>query len=176
MPYLAIGIAVLAWGFGPLFVRAISASPLTIGCYRLWLAVPITLVVARLARTPLTWSVVKLSVVPGVLFGASILASFASFQKTSVANATLIAALQPVLVVLVAGRLFGERIGRRELLLGGASLVGIAMVVLGAAGGGGATLIGDVYAVVNLLAFTAYFLVIKRRRGAGVGAAAVLPA
>ena len=138
-PYLAIAAAVLAWGVGPLFVRAVDASGVTISFWRLWLAVPFTLLLARLAGAPLTWRIMKLSALPGALFGLSILFGFTSFQKTSLANATLIAALQPLLVLLVAGRLFGERVGRPEVLLAATSLAGIAMVVVGAGGTGGAT-------------------------------------
>jgi drug/metabolite transporter (DMT)-like permease len=174
IPYLAIAAAVLAWGVGPLFVRAIDAGGITISFWRLWLAVPFTLLLARLAGTPLTWRIMKLSALPGALFGLSILFGFTSFQKTSLANATLIAALQPLLVLLVAGRLFGERVGRPEVLLGATSLLGIAMVVLGAGGTGGASLAGDLLAVANLFVFTVYFLVIKHRRGAGLPAVALL--
>ena len=48
------------------------------------------------------------------------------------------------------------------------------MVVIGAGGTGGASLAGDLLAVANLFVFTAYFLVIKHRRGAGVPAVALL--
>jgi drug/metabolite transporter (DMT)-like permease len=174
LPYLAVCGAVLAWGLGPLIVRAITASAVTIAFYRLWLAVPVALVVARVAGSSLSWRVLKRTAPAGVLFGASILLGFVSFQQTSVANATLIPALQPVLVVLVAGRLFGERAGRRELLLGAASLVGISMVVVFAAGGGGASPVGDLFAVGNLLAFTTYFLVVKQLRSDNMPAGALL--
>src|SRR5713101_4807663 len=54
LPYVAVCAAVLCWGIGPLLVRAISASAITIAFYRLWIAAPATLLVAYLARTPLT--------------------------------------------------------------------------------------------------------------------------
>jgi drug/metabolite transporter (DMT)-like permease len=155
-------------------VRAVTAGPITISLYRLWMAVPVTLLVARLSGASITWRVLRQSLLPAVCFLVTILAGFASFQQTSIANATLIPALQPVLVLVVAGRLFGERVGRRDLALGGTSLAGIAMVVLAAAGSGGASLVGDLFAVVNLVAFTAYFLAIKHRRTAGVEATALL--
>ncbi len=147
---------------------------LTIAFYRLWLAVPITFLIALASGSRLTLRVLRVSALPGLLFSVSIMAGFVSYQKTSVANASLIPALQPLLVLLVAGRLFGERVGRRELWLGALSLVGITMVVLGAGHTGGASLVGDLFAVVNLVTFTAYFLVIKHRRSVGVPAAALL--
>jgi DME family drug/metabolite transporter len=174
LPYFAILLAVFAWGLGPLFVRAVPASPITISFWRLWIATPFTMAIAWFSGSPLTLRALRASILPGALFGLSILFAFASFQKTSLANATLIAALQPVLVLFVAGRLFGERVGRREIVLAATSLFGIALVVFGANGGGGSDLVGDLFAVANLIVFTAYFLVIKQRRSQGYGAAALL--
>jgi drug/metabolite transporter (DMT)-like permease len=156
-------------------VRAVTAGPITIAAYRLCIAVPLTWALARVSGSALTRRALKVSFVPAVFFMVTILAGFASFQKTSIANATLIPALQPVLVLLVAGRMFGERVGRRDLALGGASLVGIAMVVLAAGGTGGASFVGDLLAVVNLIGFTAYFLAVKQRRNdGGIEATALL--
>ena len=51
----------------------------------------------------------------GVCFALSFIFGFASFQETSIVNATLIPALQPVLILLLATRMFGERRSGVEL-------------------------------------------------------------
>ena len=51
------------------------------------------------------------------------------------ADATIIPALQPVLVLLVASRMFGERIRRRDLVLGGCGLAGVLTFIAVVAGG-----------------------------------------
>src|SRR5262249_60291807 len=99
---LAVGTAVFCGGIAPLLVRGISAPSGTIVLYRLWIAFPAMLVLAGLARTPLTRQVAWRAVPAGVMFALSVLTGFASFQQTSVANATLITALTPVIVLPIA--------------------------------------------------------------------------
>ena len=60
-----------------------------------------------------------------LLFALSLMTGWTSIRETSVANATIIPALQPVLVLLVASRLFAERIRARDLALGACGLVGV---------------------------------------------------
>jgi drug/metabolite transporter (DMT)-like permease len=158
----------------PLPIRHISASTPVIALYRLWLAVPLTMLVAAAAGSPLTLAITRRAVLGGVLFGTSIGFGFAAFRATSVANASLIPALQPVLVVLVASRLFGERLLARNLALGAVSVVGVATVVLGAGHSSGASTWGDLLAFGNLLGFTGYFLEMKRVRTDNVPATPLL--
>jgi drug/metabolite transporter (DMT)-like permease len=175
--YGAVAIAVFAWGCGPLAVRAVTASGLTVAFWRLWIAVPITwLVSSVVARQPVTRQVLRVSAPAGALFGAGLAVGFAAFKATSIANATLISSLQPLLVLVVAGPLFGERITRRKLGAAAVSLAGVTLVILGATATSGASLRGDLLAVVNLVGYTAYFLEVKRRRNAGVPSWAFLTA
>ncbi len=172
--YVAVCVAVFAWGLGPLFVRAIDASSVTIVFWRLWLATPIALVLARVVGRPLTWRILRRCLIGGAMFAASILFGFASFQQTSIANASLIGSMTPIPVLLVAGRMFGERVTTRSLVFGGVSIVGVAAVVIGAGADSGATLRGDLLALAGLFTFTAYFLEIKRQRMFGISVPALL--
>ncbi len=100
---------------------------------------------------------------------------FASFQQTSIVNATLIPALQPALILVVAARLFGERRARSDIVFAGVAFVGVVAVVAGASAEG-ASLHGDVFAVANLLVFTGYFLLAKHARNDNVHAWSFLAA
>jgi drug/metabolite transporter (DMT)-like permease len=53
---------------------------------------------------------IRRAAVAGVLFGASLLAAFGSFRTTSIANATLIGVMTPVIVLFLAPRLLGEQV------------------------------------------------------------------
>ena len=64
----------------------------------------------------------------------------------SIVNATLIPALQPVLILLLATRLFGERRTGVELAYAGLALAGVVVVVAGASSDG-STLEGNIFAV-----------------------------
>jgi drug/metabolite transporter (DMT)-like permease len=164
---LAVAVAVTAWGFGPLLVNGISASATTVVFWRMWVAQPVMIGMAYLTGGRMSWSLLRRSFITGVCFAATIMLGFTSFRETSIVNATLIPALQPALILLVAGRLFGERRTRTELGFAALALAGAVVVVLGASSDG-ASLYGDMLAVGNLVLFTVYFLLSKHHRNQDV--------
>jgi len=164
----AVAVTVMTWGVSNIVVKAIAADPLVSSFYRLWLAIPLLwslpLLLPRL-RSRLTRDWLVTSAVGGALFAVHQIFFFNSLKLTSVADVTLIGALQPALVLLVAGRLFGEPVDRRAGLWSAVAVAGTALVILGSMGAPHWTPLGDVLSVFNLLAFTAYFLASKRFRG-----------
>lgn len=94
---------------------------------------------------------------------------FSSLKLTTVANVTIIGALQPILVLFAAAPLFGERITSTRVFWSVVAFAGTLAVVLGAQHAAAWSPFGDTLAVANLFAFTAYFLASKRFR-ARVGA------
>lgn len=167
-------IAVFAWGFGPLMVREIHASAGTIVFWRLWIAMPVMLTAAYLTGGRVSIPLIKAVFVPGVIFGVSTLVGFTSYQTTSIANATLIGALQPVLMLFIGPMLFGERSSARQVLLAVIALGGISTVVLGANQSSGASLHGDALALINLGLFTTYFVRMKQVRNKGIHSIALI--
>ena len=167
-------VAVLAWGFGPLMVRGIDASAGTIVFWRLWMAMPVMLTAAYFTGGRVSLPLLKAVFVPGVIFGISTLVGFSSYHATSIANATLIGALQPVLMLFIAPLLFGERSSARQILLAVIALGGISTVVLGAKQSSGASLHGDVLALINLGLFTTYFVRMKQVRNQGIHSIALI--
>jgi drug/metabolite transporter (DMT)-like permease len=172
----ALGIAALAatvamWGMSGVAIKAVTAGGLVTALYRLWFAIPVLWLVmlwpGLKPRLDARW--LRASMVGGLLFGIHQILYFTSLKLTSVVNVSLIGALQPALVLLVAGRLFGERVTARAVGWSLVALTGTVLVVLGAAHESASALRGDVLAWVNLFAFTAYFLASKRFR-AHVGA------
>ena len=167
-------VAVFAWGFGPLMVRGIDASAGTIVFWRLWMAMPVMLTAAYLTGGRISIPLLKAVFVPGVLFGISTLVGFSSYHATSIANATLIGALQPVLMLFIGPLLFGERSSGRQILLAVIALGGISTVVLGASQSSGASLHGDALALINLGLFTVYFVRMKQVRNKGIHSIALI--
>lgn len=163
LPLLAAMVAVLAWGFGPLFVREIDASASAIVLWRILLALPIAIGVAYATGGAVTMALLRRAGMTGVCFAVSVISGFTSFQETSIANATLIPALQPALILLLASRMFGERRTRAEVLWAVVAFAGVTVVVLGT-DASSASRYGDLLAVVNLGVFTAYFLLAKQAR------------
>ncbi|MBI3782497.1 MAG: DMT family transporter [Deltaproteobacteria bacterium] len=168
----AVATTVLTWGCSNVVAKLISTSGIVVSFYRLWFAIPVLWLIPAFVpslRRRLTRDWVRASLVGGGLFSLHQLLFFSSLKRTSVANVSIIAALQPVLVLLVAGRMFGERVTLRAALWSVLALIGTVIVVLGSTHAAHWSLQGDVLAVANLFAFTAYFLASKQVR-ADVGA------
>ncbi|HEY3831749.1 MAG TPA: DMT family transporter [Acidimicrobiia bacterium] len=176
LPLVAASVAVLIWGVGPLFVKATGLPGITVATYRLWFAIPVMYVILRIGGGRLTWPIIKVAAPAGALFAVDIGLGFSSFNHTSIANATLIGALTPVLVLLFAGRMFGDHLRRIDFLWFALALAGTAIVVLAGSGGGSNSFFGDALAAGSLLAWTAYFLYVKRSRVDGVPAFAFMTA
>jgi drug/metabolite transporter (DMT)-like permease len=174
--YLAVALVVLLWGIGPLFVRAVDASALTIAAARNWLAVPVALLIAWLAKSPVTWRTLRVALAGGLTFAVAQTLAFASFHETSLANAALISAMSPLVIVIVAVPLFGERLSTKQVVLMLIAFSGVAIVIFGGENSGGASLTGDLLALGGLFAMTAYLLLMKHARVTGEPAAAYVAA
>jgi drug/metabolite transporter (DMT)-like permease len=175
LPYAAVTVALLGWACGPLFVNSIDASAQAIVLWRTWIAIPIMVAVAYATRGRIDGKLLKAAIPAGICFGLSFVTSYESFRKTSIAAATLIPSLQPALILLLAGVLFGERRTRREIVLALVAFAGISAVVL-TASSGTTTVEGNLYAVGNLLVFTGFFLLSKHLRNRDVHAWSLLAA
>jgi drug/metabolite transporter (DMT)-like permease len=173
LPLIAASIAVVVFGFGPLLVRGIDASSAMIVFWRVLLAIPVSVAVAYATGGRLSWQLLRQAAMIGICFAISVIASFTSFRETSIANATLIPALQPALVLIFAARMFGERRTRADVVCVIVSFIGVSAVVL-ASSSGGNSWYGDLLAVVNLLVFTIYFLLAKHVRTGDVHSWSVL--
>lgn len=163
LPLVAVALAIFAWGFGPLFVKGIDASAPTIVFWRVLIGAAVAVVFAYAVGGRITLRLLVIALPAAVCFALSFIFAFTSFRQTSIVNATLIPALQPVLILLLATRLFGERRSVVELCYAALAFAGVAVVVAGA-NADGASLEGNIYAILNLFVFTGYFLLGKRIR------------
>jgi drug/metabolite transporter (DMT)-like permease len=163
----AVGVAVLTWGCSNVMIKMVSTTGLVASFYRLWFAIPLLWVLPAAMpsmRRRLTRDWLIGSLIGGGLFALHQVLFFTSLKLTTVADVSLIGALQPPLVLAVAGPMFGELATRRAIGWSLVAVSGTVLVVLGAAGTPGWSPLGDAMAVGNLLAFTAYFLASKRIR------------
>jgi drug/metabolite transporter (DMT)-like permease len=160
----AVTVPVVAWALSNVIVKIAHASALQFAFWRLWMGAAVMVSACALARRRLSWSTIRASAPSGVLFGFNIVLFFAALKETSVADVLIIAALQPGLVLLVAGPMFGERVARVEVALLLGSVVGVVMFVLGSSETPAWSLRGDLFAFAALLVFTCYFLLSKRVR------------
>src|SRR5579884_2797183 len=164
----AAGTAVASWGMGNVMAKFIALSGPSLSFDRFWFGAAYTVGLAVAFRRRLTWRSLRMAAPAGVAFGANSILFFSAVKLTSVTNASIIAALQPALVLCVVGRLFGERVRAGVVAATGLALAGTVAVVAGGRGPGGDNLAGDVLAVLALVLWAGYFVAAKRaRRGMG---------
>jgi drug/metabolite transporter (DMT)-like permease len=149
-------------------VRGISAPFMAFTPVRMLIGLPIMAAITYASGGRLTRAVWRASIVPSLFYTVSLLCAFASFQKTSIATATLIVSLNPVALLVVAPLVLKERVTKQKVLWCLVAVAGVSLVVFGRASGGGNTLEGDLYAVGNLIFWTTYAVGTKRVRDAGV--------
>jgi drug/metabolite transporter (DMT)-like permease len=89
---------------------------------------------------------------------------FGSARLTSVADATFIMSLQPIIMFGVTPRLFREKVAPSTTLWGIVGIAGVGLVVYGSARSGTAHLVGEVLAFVNLVVWAGYLLASKWAR------------
>ena len=167
LPLVASLVAVISWGAGPLVVRGITASTPTLMLTRLALSVPVMAAIALATGGRVDRSVVRATALPAVFFFGSMALSFESIRHTSIANQTLIGSLSTVVVMVAAPRLLGETVAPLQVVLAAVGFVGTAAVVFGAGDVGGASLLGDAFALGGMALWGAYVIAAKRARTAG---------
>jgi drug/metabolite transporter (DMT)-like permease len=163
-PTLVVAGAVMSWGLGGVLVKLMSIGGLSLAFYRLWFGFLLMLAIVVVARRLPTLADVRRAAPAGVLFGVNVAFFFTAVRLTTVANANLIGALQPAIVLMVAGPLFGEKSGSREAIWTAVSIVGVAIVIVGGAGSPAWNPAGDALAFCAVLTFTGYFLISKHIR------------
>lgn len=164
----AVAFAAAGWGAAPIFIRLSHVPPLVLTEYRLAASSVVFLIVLVATGQRLRLRAIWTAIPGGVLLCADMACFCVAVDETHVADAAVIGALQPALVMLVARPLFHERVDRWTVGWTALAIGGVAAVVAGGGIPHGTNVRGDLLAVVALLAWTGYFLVSKRaRQGAG---------
>ena len=162
---LATTLAVTVWGAASVLVKSIDGIDGTgISFWRLVLGALLlgSVFLARGGR--ITRRMLVLAAPGGVAFGADIVLFFSALRETSVANATVIGALQPILLLPIGVRWFGEQVSARVVGWSVVAVAGTTLVVLGASGLPEWSASGDLLAVGALGTWTAYFVTSKQAR------------
>ncbi len=175
--FAALIIGALAMGISPVFVRNAETGPFASAFWRVALALPILLIWAKLEarklKQPLRSLLIidKAVVLTGVFFAGDLIFWHLSILKTNVANATLLACLAPVWVVLLAKPFLGENFGKATVVGLMVCLVGAFFLIGGNYRVNPQQLTGDFYGLVTSVFFGLYFMAVRvarRKHGAGV--------
>ena len=161
MGRLAAATAVTCWSAGNVIVAGFDLPGLQTGFWRLFLGALVYGTFFYAGGRRITWATVRLVALPAVTIALEIALFFVALQNTSLANATTIGALQPILLMAVASHRYRERVTGWLVGIAFVAIGGVALVMFGAGGGSGGHLWGDLLAAVSTFFFAAYFVFVK---------------
>lgn len=174
LAFLALVAGAMAMGISPIFVRFAEVGPFTSAFWRVALALPALWLWSQIERPAERASPdasARISIVlAGLLFAGDLTFWHLAIMNTSVANATFLATLAPVWVVLGSGLFLGEVVERKVFLGLGLCLIGAAALIGSTWSIEPEQLDGDLYGVATSFFFGGYFLAVRRARrvyGAG---------
>lgn len=162
---IGAGIAVSAWASGTILAKGVNMDGLAVGAYRFGFFAVCIIVWMQIRGPRLSLRVMRQSMWGGIALGLDVALFFSAIKLTSVVNATIIGAMQPIVVGVIAARFFGEKVRGRDALLSIVALIGAVLVVASTAGAEITDVRGDLLAVAAMLTWSAYFIFSKRSKG-----------
>jgi len=168
-PRIALVIATIAVSFAAIFIKCSGAPSIIIAFYRkafaTLLLLPFLFIYGREALSKLSRRQACEIVAAGVALAFHFWLWIESLKHVSVANSVLLVTAHPLLVGALSVRLLGERMESSQWAGMGIALGGIAMITAGDwKTGVGQELIGDLLALLGMVAFAAYLLIGRRLR------------
>ncbi len=160
----AIFTAVTLMGVGSVVAKASAIAGPVLALHRAWVAAVLYMGLYLLLGGRVTAAALRIAAPGGLFFGAELGLFFSSIQLTTVANATMLLALQPVAVLLFFSKRFGETVTKQQVLLSMVALFGVGLVVFGSTESPSWSLDGDLLGVGALAAWTLYFVYSKQAR------------
>lgn len=160
----AASTAICCWAAGNIMVAKVPLGGLQIAFWRILLAAVVYSAVAFATGHRITLDHLRRSAATGVAIAFQIALFFVALKSTTVASATIIGSLVPILLIGVAARRFGERVTGFLVGISAVCLGGVVLVMSGASSSSSWSLRGDLLSVVALVFFSAYFALGKSAR------------
>jgi drug/metabolite transporter (DMT)-like permease len=167
--YVASFAAAVSWGSAASFAILASLPSVVLTLFRLWLGVLVLVPVLYVTGGRVSRSMIRSSWLGGLFLAGDMAFFFSAIKYTSVVDTTVLGAIQPILVLIVARSKLGERMTRVDVAWVVVALVGVCLTVFGDTGSGSDKPLGDLLAVASAVCWAGYWLVSKRasdKRGA----------
>ena len=161
----AMGLAISAWGLTSVLIKSIDMDALPLAFWRFAVYAVLITAWVRSRGGRINVRVIKRSAPGGLCLAGDVMLFFIAVKLTNVVNATTIGALQPLVVGVVAARMFGERVRPREIAAALAAIGGVVAIVVESAGTPEWSGAGDLAAAGTLFAWSGYFIFAKRAAG-----------
>jgi drug/metabolite transporter (DMT)-like permease len=145
-------------------VREVDLPGVQVAFWRILLASIVYWLIVVAAGRKLTLAQVRASAPAGIAISVEIALFFVAIKATTVANATIIAALMPIIILFFGIRRFGEHISGGVVGLTAAAFAGVGLVVFGSTAQPVWSPRGDLLALAATVLFAAYYVLAKRAR------------
>lgn len=146
----------LGWGASGVLAKAIDLDSLVVIAYRFWTSTIIFFAFLSFRGRPMSWQKFKRALPGGVGLALDVAFFFSAIKLTAVANATVIVALQPIVMLYLSTKMLGEKVSKAQVLWSGVAIVGVVVLLFGSAGLPEANWRGDLLAAGAIFAWTAY--------------------
>jgi drug/metabolite transporter (DMT)-like permease len=163
-PTAVMALVVVIYGLGIPLMKLISAPPLVSAAVRSWLLAPLLLGFALATGRRISVRTLRRTALPGCVFGVNLVLVFAALPHISVAVLSVILALQPGVVLVVAGPWLHEQATRWHVAWTVVGLFGVTIVVLGGSSAVHSDGLGIAMAAGAMLSHTTYYLLNRRMR------------
>jgi drug/metabolite transporter (DMT)-like permease len=162
---IAVAITIIVFSFASTLVKRAGTPAQLVAFWRMVItsAVWNGLLLAS-GRKP-NWRNIRLAAIPGIFFGLDIAFFYLGTTNNSVANAEMISAMTPFIVVPIGARFFGERLNSRALFFAVFALGGVAIVLFSAPANGDASVRGCIFGVFALACWAGYISGTRHVRG-----------
>lgn len=162
---LAVAVTITVFSFASTLVKRAGTPAELVAFWRMVITSFVwNGIVLMTGRRP-SWRSIRLAALPGVFFGLDIAFFYLGATHNSVANAEMISAMTPFIVVPIGAAFFGERLHSRALFFAFFAVGGVAIVLFAAPPDGDASLRGCIFGVIALLCWAGYISGTRRLRG-----------
>lgn len=158
----AMGVVIVLWGLGPPVTKLISAPPLVGASIRFWIVLPLVWMVCYLKGSRMSLRILRITMPAGIFFGLNQVFVFAALPHVTISVISVILAMQPGVVLILAGPLLGERPTKWHVMWTMVGLVGVTIVLLGGGADVEASPFGVTMTVGALLGFALYYVITRR--------------
>ena len=166
--FAALVMGAIAMGVSPVFVRFSEVGPFASAFWRVFLALPVLLIWAwlelRAKGKPLKLSFSTAVLWSGLFFSGDLIFWHLAIVNTTMANATLMACLAPVWVIMLSGAFIGEPVGRNSYYGLVLCLIGAAMLIGSSYNIDPSRITGDIFGFITSIFFGLYFLAVRVAR------------
>ena len=167
-PLVLIATGVALYSTGPVMLQASAVSGPVYSLWRLWMGVAtLGAVVAAQRGMGAPWPALRawrVAIWAGVAFGMHQLLFFTAIRLTTVVDVSLMGALAPIVTAVGARWMFAERPGPGFWAWAVVAIVGAVLLAFAASTSTEGNAAGMSMALLNVVAFAAFFLLSKRGR------------